>query len=472
MKIIKASGYNFGSYKKIDFDFKNNGLTLIQGHTGSGKSTFCDLPAWVLFSFTAKGGSVDEIRSWQETEATRGEIEVEINGNIINVARIRGRTNDLYYTVNNGPVTRGKDLQDTQKLINHAVSMNVDIFLSGSYLHEFSQTAQFFTTTAKNRRAICEQIVDLTLAKKLQEKTSTYKKELSIGINKLHSKQLTIKSNLELLQRMKQAEKTKASDWENAHKKTIQHVASCYDKFEKNRKKIISSACRECGTVLAMPKEVVDTSENPYSIRLMEAEKEKNPHSGMVNDFTDELNIANNKLLEFEAEYAVWSGDYNDLDTIEDVTAALRSTLISNTIKYVESQTNDLLTKHFDAEIKVEFETADNDKLEVAIQKDGNICSYTQLSKGQRQLLKLCFGVSIMQAVQNQQGVKFDQIFLDEAFDGLDETLKVKAYNLLASLATIYNGVFVVEHSEALKSMFPSSYRVTLVSGESQIAEA
>lgn len=467
MRVISCSVQNFGSYKSLEFNFEDQGLTLIQGATGSGKSTLCDIIPWILFGKTAKDGGVDEIRSWQSNDLTYGSLLLDSG---VNIVRIRGnKANDLYFSTVPMAIQRGKDLNDTQKLINNLLGLSAEQYLSGAYLHEFSQTAQFFTTTAKNRRAICEQIVDLTLAKKLQEKTSTYKKELSIGINKLHSKQLTIKSNLELLQRMKQAEKTKASTWEVNHKKTIEYTGACYDKFEKNRKKIISNSCKACGTVLAEPQEVIDTSENPYATKLIEIEKEENPHSGAVKDFTDELNDYNAKLLELEAQYIAYGSDYSDLDTLEDVVSTLRSTLISNTIKYVESQTNDLLIKHFDAEIKVEFETTDNDKLEVSIQKDGNICSYTQLSKGQRQLLKLCFSVSIMQAVQNQQGVKFDQIFLDEALSGLDDTLKIKAFRLFAELATVYNSVFVIDHSTGLKELFDNKHTVELINGFSYI---
>jgi ABC-type Mn2+/Zn2+ transport system ATPase subunit len=74
-----------------------------------------------------------------------------------------------------------------------------------------------------------------------------------------------------------------------------------------------------------------------------------------------------------------------------------------------------------------------------------------------------------MQAVQNHHGVKFDQIFLDEALDGMDDALKIKAFGLLQTLEQSYESVFVVEHNQELKARFESSYIVRLINGKSEI---
>ena len=64
MKLLKASVVNFGSYSKLDFDFNNQGLTLIQGSTGSGKSTLQDIAIWTVLGITAKDGNADDVRNW------------------------------------------------------------------------------------------------------------------------------------------------------------------------------------------------------------------------------------------------------------------------------------------------------------------------------------------------------------------------------------------------------------------------
>ena len=188
MKVWSCQLENFASYKELDFQFDETGLILISGPTGSGKSTLCDALPWILFSKTAKGGTVDEIINWTSEEPTKGTVFVTVPEGDFIITRIRGKKakdNDLYFADRNFPgnVTRGKDLNDTQLLINNLLGLTAELYLSGSYFHEFSQTAQFFTTTPKNRRTICEQIVDLSLAKKLQtntkDNTKTVKESLS-----------------------------------------------------------------------------------------------------------------------------------------------------------------------------------------------------------------------------------------------------------------------------------------------------
>jgi DNA repair exonuclease SbcCD ATPase subunit len=84
----------------------------------------------------------------------------------------------------------------------------------------------------------------------------------------------------------------------------------------------------------------------------------------------------------------------------------------------------------------------------------------------------LCFGVAVMKTVAERQAIKFEQVFLDEFLDGLDENFKTKAFRFLESLAMDYGSMFVVEHSESFKSMFSNSYKVSLIDGKSQIEQA
>lgn len=471
MKILSCQLQNFASYKELEFDFENQGLTLVQGATGSGKSTLCDAIPWILFGKTAKNGTVDEVLSWPGGEVTYGRVLLAKDSITINITRIRGKSkgNDLYFSLSAGQVTRGKDLQDTQRLINNLIGVNCELYLSGAYFHEFSQTAQFFNTTAKNRRTICEQIVDLSLATKLCANISGHKKEVVKGVETARQEIAALSSNIQLLERIQIDEKTKAERWEQEHTKTKNYIATCYDKFESSRKKIISKKCNSCGTVLEQPKEIIDNSTNPHLSRLAELETEINPHTGGVKDFTKEISNKNAELRALKNLSDMTNMQLSDLDLLNDVVADFRGTIVKNALLYVETTTNKLLTEHFDAEIRIEMSIEDSDKVEVNILKDGNNCSYTQLSKGQRQLLKLCFGVSVMKCVSNNSGIKFEQVFFDESLDGMDDNMKSKSFKLLEELSLEYASVFVVEHSEGFKSLFNNQYHVELVNGKSQI---
>lgn len=475
MKILSISVKNFASYKQLDFDFQNQGLTLIQGANGSGKSTLCDVIPWVLFGRTAKGGLADEIKTWGGTEATVGEAILYVKNRRVTITRIRGKSNDLYYQQEDdlgqsNPPERGKDLSDTQRIINIILDMNYDLYLAGSYFHEFSQTAQFFTTAAKNRRAICEQLADLSLPVKLQSKIAEEVRLHHNSLSDLNKEVTVLYSNITLLQRLQSSENTKATQWEETKKFNREQLTKQYERFEENRDTVVHNQCAQCGTKFSEPKYVHNDAVNPYIQRISELETSVNPHTGSTQDHTVEID---KRLLEsayIEQEIAGLNQRLGDLGALNTVVHDFRSNTIQNTIKFVETRSNKLLADYFDAEIRVQFDMGEADKLEVLIFKDGNGCSYEQLSKGQRCLLKLCFGTAVMETVQNHHGLTFSQVFYDESLDGLSDMMKVKAYRLFESLN--YESVFVVEHSEALKTCFGNAYTVELAAQGSILAKA
>ena len=67
-KISSVHCENFLSFKELDFEYENNGLTLVNGwdvdreiFTGAGKSTFMDAPYYALFGKTSKNLKADEV---------------------------------------------------------------------------------------------------------------------------------------------------------------------------------------------------------------------------------------------------------------------------------------------------------------------------------------------------------------------------------------------------------------------------
>ncbi len=475
MRIISASATNFASYKQIDFDFQNQGLTLIQGPTGAGKSTLCDLIPWGIFGRTAKDGAVSEILAWPGDVITKVTIHVEVAGVFYHIFRSRGplaKDNDLCWmqdTAWDTPKSRGKDLPDTQRLINQLLGFDYNLYLAGAYYHEFSQTAQFFTTTAKNRRAICEQLVDLTLAVKLQHRLSDEYKTANKTRDMLNNERQQLTSSINTLGSVKANADKRRRNWDMEHLAAHASTLNLMGKFEKSRKTTVSKTCPTCSTVLIKPHTHIDDSPNPYVARLEAIEAEVNPHTDSVKDHTKEIDEKIQALAVINAKASDTAAGLLDIELLQQVVNDYRSVSIANTIAEIETNTNKLLSDHFDAEIRVQFDIADADKIDVQVYKDGNNATFQQLSKGQRGMLKLCFGISVMQAVQNHHGIDFGQVFFDEATDGFSDTLKLKAVRMLQ---TIRQDVYLVEHSEALKAMIDNQYLVTLTPEGSQIEKA
>ncbi len=557
MKLLSASIRNFGSYECLDIDFQNRGLTLVSGPTGSGKSTLCDIAPWVLFGRTAKDGSVDEVRRWGG-ELTYGRCSVEVNGVVYGICRTRA-PNDLYFlAMDDAVLTRGKDLNDTQKLINDLLGTTAEKFLSSAYYHEFSQAASFFTTTAKNRRTMTEQMVDLSLALKVAEGAKALKSGTKTDLDKLEYR---LKQDLEHQEHTRiktQHAEGKAKEWGIHHKlgldnlkdknenfnrdesKRLNQLATDFigkqtemnleledlrsrlfskihfNKLEKKilhltQKEAVAETCLECGAVkghdnselpkvnyqLELDKRTQD--QTVLRIRKLEAEldakkeaysvarvPQDNPYAELieqikqeVSPYVDILEALNEQELALNDLVKLQTKTVNDLklkladiQTLGNIVDDFRSLLIKRAVTELEQNTNRLLTSHFDAEIRCRFDVESLDKLDITILKDGNECSFTQLSKGQRQLLKLCFGVSVMRQVANHSGVSSNVAFLDESLDGLDDVLKVKSFGLFNELATQYESVFLVEHNSFLKEMFSNKIAVSLVNGVSAINES
>jgi DNA repair exonuclease SbcCD ATPase subunit len=496
-----VSAQNFASYENVDFNFADQGLTLIQGSTGAGKSTLCDLVPWTLFGRTAKDGGVDEVISWPDgkiAKIAKSAILIDLGENTLLVSRTRGnKSNDLWFSKENSEPQRGKDLNDTQVLINDILGIDLHLYLSGSYFHEFSQIAQFFTATPKNRRIICEQLADLKFVNHLQELNIEKIKESEKRLTILKEAILKLKHNVEVLKKVQLHETTKKQNWEKdkeqklsiLEQKKENHTLTknvLLEKLFKDmeydiQKQLTATKCSECGaekipnplikpvsrfqTLIDVELEKV----NPYILQIQELNNQKNPHSDSVTDYTFEIKDKTKLFTQLEKQENELMSEINDLKFLKDIFVEFRSVVIKNVILRAEENTNYFISNYFDSEIRISLDVTQTDKLEIEIKKDGNSCAYTQLSKGQRQILKLCFAVSIMKEISNHHGVNFNVLFFDEALSGLDDVMKVKAFRMFEFLSSKHESVFVIDHNEAFKTMFLNKYNVSLQNGKSVI---
>jgi ABC-type Mn2+/Zn2+ transport system ATPase subunit len=77
----------------------------------------------------------------------------------------------------------------------------------------------------------------------------------------------------------------------------------------------------------------------------------------------------------------------------------------------------------------------------------------------------------MMKAVTNHSGVYFNSLFFDEALDGCDNVVKMKALRLLESLTLEYESVFLVEHSDVISTAVNNKYSVTNHNGNSIVCQ-
>lgn len=526
MKIISVKAKNFASYRELNFKFDAQGLCFISGPTGSGKSTLCDLVPWCIFGVSSKNGAADEVIPFNADGPTVVTVTICLPTKQIGITRQR-KPNDLYIDIINtegNSITvqsRGKDLNDTQRQINALLGMDAETYLAGAYFHEFSKTAQFFNTSAKNRRLICEQIVDLSLAKSIQDKASEAKKQAKEAVSKLEHSLNATQKMIDYRSELLESFKEKSVNFEADKEAELIRLAEAHVKYEETKKrdilnlakqmwdttekdnllqykkgKLSTTQCPTCGNhldedlrkeVLSLEKDLqhairenadkkkriqkLMNEPNPFDSQIEAAERRQNTYDFDIARVTKLIENDKIALGTLNQELQNATQRLSDLDLLSEVVDTYRATQITSTIDYIQDKTNSFLSDYFNAEIKTAFDVKAADKLEVTIYKDDNECSYTQLSKGQRQVLKLTFGIAVMYAVSNKSGIQFNSIFLDESLDGMSDELKLKSYRLFSSLALDYSSVFFIDHSSELKALAEKTFKISINNGESSIEE-
>ena len=564
MRILTLEVWNFGSYPHLKFEFDGLGLALVYGPTGSGKSTLMDAAPWCLFGTTAKGGSVEEIRSWQAMEEpTTGTADVQTSsGLVVRITRRRGKAsqNDLYYSTSTDSYSseqRGKDLADTQRRLEALLACSVDTYLSGAYFHEFSPTSTFFKDRPKTQRALLEQVAPLDFAVNLAAKASEARKVAKKALDEAERQEDVLEARLEALRGSKHDTERRQAFWNIEHAKKVKDYTTKFNNFEQNKAAKVQKLTEQAEkwaadakvefedlvfSLLQQEKDLVDpavieaeikafTEEtrcpsckalsprasaeiarlcekravnthahkkfeegrerlrdmkaclNPYDREIASAKKELNGWESIlettkaeVNPFTAQLEGSEQQIKAAEGalevrkkEVANAKTEVSRLSLVYDLSFELRGQLLAQSVQEIQDATNRYLHDYFDAEIKVGFAIEGSDSLEVSLQKSGYDCVYTQLSKGQRGLLKLCFGISVMKASANAAGAHFDTLFFDEALDGLDSALKVKAFRLFEELATEHSGVLVIDHAPELQELFSTKFRVLMTGDASEM---
>jgi len=535
VRLLRTKLVNFASYAELEFSFENQGLSLIYGDTGAGKSTLLDAVSWILWGVTAKDGAVDDVRSWNSSEPTTGTLWFSLNNQTYHVTRIRGnpKQNDLLINYPNS-IKRGKDITETQHLINALLNTTYEQYSTSAYYNEYSSTRNFFDSTAKQRKELFEKIADLSFSIKLAESVTESKKfikntqatELNTFNKLTGQRDQLMRTHSEAQQNIKQWEQTQqveilklkslSDSFETNKANEIKKQQDLFDNFEHKRAVTLAELntklydltnflehhtevnCSLCGTPdkkildaekeflsLNNKKQLLIAQSNPHQVNLDKVkasinnvadkiqylESQSNPFIKTLDTTDKQLKTVANTIIENEKTLKDLAHTLTSLNQLNDLNIQLRTELLKQNIQYIQNETNRYLETYFDAALRVQFEIKD-DNLITVLQKNGYECKYRQLSKGQKCLLRLCFSIAVMKATANNLGIKFNSLFFDEALDGLDTELKLKAFNLFTEIEKEYETILVIDHSPDLQNLFNKKYYVKLNNDHSEIAEA
>lgn len=274
MRIGRCTAINFCSYSLLNFDYSDLGLACVSGSTASGKSTLMDLPAWVLFGTTGKAGNAEDIRSWGVDDTTEGEATVEIAGTVLTVTRHRAPgKNDLFWTegarTGKGPECRGKDLNDTQRLLNVRLGVDLELFLLSSYLTQFSDSDKFFIAKAKDRRDVLEQIADQQFPITLGEKASEARKDAKKKAQELELEISSLTGKIKATEALIAQTKVRIGTWNADQEKKVNDIKSKMDNFEAWNAARLAAASKE---LTATQSTSIDLSEVKEAIATVSGE--------------------------------------------------------------------------------------------------------------------------------------------------------------------------------------------------------
>lgn len=252
MRVLSAKVTNFGSYSNLEFQFDSLGLTLISGPTGAGKSTLLDIIPWCLFGTTAKNGAANDVLPWTSTEGTRVVVQLtgaagagrkELSGSDsplrLSVVRTRGGktgSNDLYWQEGDSDEKyRGKDLNDTQRLLEQRLGISADSYLASAYFHEFSSTGTFFTSSAKGRRELFDRVCDLSFPIRLSTASNDLRRGARAAADSISLEQSKIEGRLCELEQSSRRTAYSAEQWETCQKAKIQDLEAKAASFEADK---------------------------------------------------------------------------------------------------------------------------------------------------------------------------------------------------------------------------------------------
>ncbi len=200
---------------------------------------------------------------------------------------------------------------------------------------------------------------------------------------------------------------------------------------------------------------------NPYTEQLIYFDNAINPHFAELIETRQKIDILKEVIAQNMAETKATEKKIFSLTWLYDKSYELRGLFLSKAVRQINSTTNRILERYFDAALRADFVLSDSDKLEVNLTNEGYPCKYEQLSGGERCMLKFAFNIGYMQAAENTAGIKFQNLMLDETMNGLDAALKIKAFGLLQEIEKNYSSILLIDHAEEFKQLFSNKFVVT-----------
>lgn len=199
IKSVKVK--NFQSWSELEFEV-SKGVCLIRGFNhddgvgeGSGKSAILNSICWCLFGQIPKDANIDDVI--KKGEKSCQVLVVLSDGFSIQRSR---KPNDLYLiSPESASPIRGKDVKETQKLIERHIGLTYETFLQSVYFAQNS-LVKFLLLNEDGKGKILSQIADLQIFDDARVKAHNIARETLMKLTTANAKLESYDSNIKLVQ--------------------------------------------------------------------------------------------------------------------------------------------------------------------------------------------------------------------------------------------------------------------------------
>lgn len=245
VKILSVSARNFLSFKELDYSYEPKGLTLIEGHdedysisTGAGKSSFLDVVCYGIFGDTSKKLKADEVINRSEGKNLCVKIELLTPKGkllIVTYRKHKDFENDVFFTydLSCSPenLTRGKDVNETRKLIEHEIGLDFDMFLRSTYFSQFGEIDRFLSSSDTEKKKIISQICNTEIYDEFVNEIKNSIKSLTKVIDGISSNKNSKEAEILIFTDSIKDLTKRLEDFEDNKKEKIKNIQLQIDNF-------------------------------------------------------------------------------------------------------------------------------------------------------------------------------------------------------------------------------------------------
>ena len=234
--IKSVNAKNFQSWRTLQFS-ADKGITLITGFNhddntaeGAGKSAILNAICWGIFGSIPKDSNIDDV-------ITQGEKSCNVVVSLSNgISIVRNRKpNDLYffYDDSSDVQNRGKDIKDTQKMIESVIGFTYETFLQSVYFAQNS-LVKFILLNEEGKGKILSQIADLSIFDAGRKKAHELSREASLKLSIEKNKLGEVTQSIKLISDQMNSLKEMKLKFENEKVKTIHELEIRERRLEAN----------------------------------------------------------------------------------------------------------------------------------------------------------------------------------------------------------------------------------------------